>query len=110
MDPLTNTLFSSADAVYEIRYDTVRHRNHPYTEISLEIKTSLKANTLYQTTFEYQTENKARPFFILVSTPYDLSNIPLHEELSLSDPDFRKVIGWFRPEKAIHLPVLQLRN
>ncbi len=104
------TLFSSQNASYEIRFDEVSHKALPYTEVSLKLNASLKANILYQVMFEYQTEEEARPFFILISTPYDPANTPLHEELAPANNGFRKVVGWFAPEKAVPMPVLVLRN
>ncbi len=103
-------VFSSRDALYEIRYDSEKDRGLPYTEVSIKLSRDLKANVLYQAVFEYQTEKEARPFFIVVSSPYEPSNIPLHEELSPARNVFRKVVGWFTPKKDVPRPVLKLRN
>jgi hypothetical protein len=103
-------MFSSRYAYYEIPFDPEKDKALPYTEIAIKIKSDFKVNVLYQVLFEYQTEKEARPFFILISTPYDPANIPLHEELSPAQKGFRKVVGWFAPERPVQQPVLQLRN
>jgi hypothetical protein len=99
--------------VWETVYTHTEHLEivgkEPYNEVGFVLPESLNRNGVYKLGLEYQTVEAAVPYSIVIQSPYNPKNIPLHYLLELTEKT-RSVEIMFVTAMNVPGPNLILRN